>query len=348
MHNRLRFALYGALMLFTGFSTALAQGVGSSRGLPDASGGTHVIKGHVFLPNGRSVEQGIMVKLESGVIGTRTAGTDSTGTFIFNSLPAAEYTVIVDAGKEYEVLRESVVIYGTSGFGNAAIGTASLLDLHLVPKGGNSDAVMFPGVPKEAIAIYKKAAESARSGNTKKAVEQLNGAIAIFPNFSVAQMDLGTAYLKLGQPDKAAVALSRAVELQPKDFTSQSNLGFALLNTKSFADAEQHLRAALVINGAAPTAHMYLGIALLNQRTDPKTGQFVPEKYAEAQKEFETAASTGKEEVAQAHKYLGGIYWGNKEYKKAADEFETYLKLNPKAPEAEKLKASIKELRSKG
>lgn len=51
--------------------------------------------------------------------------------------------------------------------------------------------------------------------------------------------------------------------------------------------------------------------------------------------------------MALAHRWLGGIYWGRKEYKRAADEIETYLKLTPKAADAEQLRAMVKDLRSK-
>jgi regulator of sirC expression with transglutaminase-like and TPR domain len=51
--------------------------------------------------------------------------------------------------------------------------------------------------------------------------------------------------------------------------------------------------------------------------------------------------------VAVAHKYLGGIYWGLRDYKRAANELETYLKLVPKAADAERTRAAIKDLRTK-
>jgi len=62
---------------------------------------------------------------------------------------------------------------------------------------------------------------------------------------------------------------------------------------------------------------------------------------------LETAIASGKDEVAPAHRYLGGIYWGNKDYRRAADEFELYVKLAPKAADAAKIRDIIKDLRSK-
>ena len=48
---------------------------------------------------------------------------------------------------------------------------------------------LFAGVPKEAVDSYKKAMQSAQGGNNKKAVEQLNSALAIYPKFSLALRD---------------------------------------------------------------------------------------------------------------------------------------------------------------
>src|SRR4030095_10425208 len=138
------------------------------------------------------------------------------------------------------------------------------------------------------------------------------------PNFGRAQAELGTQYLKLGQVDKAIDPLTKAVELMPKEFNPHLSLGIALMNKKDFVGAEKHLREAIAINSAAPTAHMYLGIVLFNTYRD-KDQKFIPERWAEAQTELETATKTGKDEVAQAHKYLAGIYAGNKDYKRGAD-----------------------------
>jgi len=81
---------------------------------------------------------------------------------------------------------------------------------------------------------------------------------------------------------------------------------------------------------------MYLGMALLRQR-----------KYPEAQAELEAAVSSHNPETAMAHRYLAGLYSQNQEYKRAADEVDTFLSLNPKAADAEKLRSLAKDWRSK-
>jgi hypothetical protein len=342
-----RFALAASLALVA-FSFAYAQGVGSSRNLPGTTGGRHIIKGRVIFPSG-STNQRVKVVLDSNTTGTLTTTTDADGAFIFNSLIPASYTITVDAGPEFEVARESVTIDApVGGVEGGQVGLQSVnVPIVLRPKGSPAPANAFAGVPKQAIDFYNQALESEKKGDIKKAVEQLNSAITAHPNFVAALNELGVQYLKLGQPDKAADTLQKAVKLAPGDFYPHLNYGIALLNKKNFAEAETELREALKLNSNAPTAHMYLGVALLSTSRDPKTNQYDMAKYAESQKEFETAAASGKAEVAMAHKYLGGIYMGNKDYKRAADELELYLKLTPKAPDADKLKAIIKDLRSK-
>ena len=148
--------------------------------------------------------------------------------------------------------------------------------------------------------------------------------------------EIGVRYLKLGQASKAAEALAEAVKLTPEDFAARLNYGIALLNLKKFVEAEKQLRQALQINNAAATGHYYLGLALLSQH------QFEP-----AESQFAVSIRNSNDQIAQAHKYLGGIYWRNKQYKRAADELERYIALDPQAPDRAKIQDTIKDLRSK-
>jgi hypothetical protein len=52
-------------------------------------------------------------------------------------------------------------------------------------------------------------------------------------------------------------------------------------------------------------------------------------------------------EVVRGSVYLGGIHWARRDYKKAADAPETCLKLSPKAPDAEQVRGTSRELRGK-
>ncbi|MDT4952861.1 MAG: anaphase-promoting complex subunit 3 [Acidobacteriota bacterium] len=338
------------LLLLVSLTIASAQGVGAGRDIT-STGGNNVISGHIYFPDNQPGDIRIKVSLESTSAGTLTTQTNAEGDFRFSGINTGYYTVVIDAGEKYEVVRERVEFDRSANGGYAA--QSVRLPIYLRPIGSGSakpgvvDAALA-GVPKPAVELYQKGLEAAQKGDSKKAAELLSKAIEIHPQFALALNELGVQYLKMGQPDKAVEALQSATKIMPDEFSPRLNYGIALMNQRKFTEAEEQLRLALKKNEKAPTAHMYLGITLLSLSKDEKTKQFNAAAYEEAQKELEAAVSSGKDEVSVAHRYLGGIYWGNKEYKRAADEFETYLKLTPKASDAEKLRAAIKDLRSKG
>ena len=180
VHSRYLGLVFTILVLLLSVIEVRAQGgVGSTRGLPESSGGSHRIQGAIYLPNGRRAEQGISVKLEGNVTGTRRAATDPDGSFVFNALPASEYSLIINAGPDFEPVSQRVVIYGTTGGveGVRAAGQTIMLNVHLQPKGSAAnEAKAFEGIPEKAVENYKRGVQSARAGNNKKAVEQLNAA----------------------------------------------------------------------------------------------------------------------------------------------------------------------------
>jgi thioredoxin-like negative regulator of GroEL len=337
-HTTVGKLFFTPLLLLLSLSIAHAQGgLGSTRGLPENSGGSNIIQGHVIFPEGQSNGKRLRVTLESTDEMSKSTQTDEDGTFRFNSLKQGAYTVVVEGGKDYETVRESVFFEGSNH--------NNVVPIYLKPKG--AEAAAFAGVPKSAVDLYKKAQESEQKNDHKKAVELLSSAVAQAPNFAAALKELGTEYLKLNDANKASESLGSAVKLTPQDVPTRLSYGIALMNQKKFAEAEPQLRQVIQMNNAMPTAHMYLGIVLLTTSRDEKTRQYDMAKYTEAQKELEIAVTTGKDDVAMAHRYLGGIYAGNRDYKRGADELETYLKLVPKAPDAERIKAAIKDLRSK-
>src|SRR6266404_3006539 len=330
------FALIAILVLFVPHTAHAQGGVGTSRGLPETSSGIHTIQGKVYLPSGQRAGPGISVRLEGNVLGLRRSATDLDGNFIFHSLPASDYSIVIDGGSDYETMRESVTIYGNTGnVGLSPSGQTMMVDIHLRPKGAPA-ASQFPGVPKPAVDSYKKGMEFVRSGDSKKAAEQFNNALAAYPAFPEALSQLGLQYVKLMQWDKARETLAELLKLRPGDADAHANLGIAFFNLKKLEDAETQLRESVKLNSKVPTAHYYLGLTLVALK-----------RYADAQTEFEATISNGGENLPQAHRYLGGLYMSAHRNKEAADELEKYLKLDPKAGDAERIRGTVKDLRSK-
>jgi Tfp pilus assembly protein PilF len=310
--------------------------------------GNDQIQGKVFFPPGDSSGARPVVKLQSLSSPEITAVTDQDNNFRFTHLRPELYTVIVEAGDGYEQARESVAV-GFSGAvpaqgnpGSYAIPFVYQVQIYLQPKRLNSTSAAanisrtaFANVPQPAQGLYQQALENARGGNHAKAIEQLRAAVAQAPKFSLAYSELAAEFLKVHQADEALKTLKEALATNPDDFTLRLNYGIALLNQKDFPAAQNELRVAAQ-QGHLPAARYYLGLALINQQ-----------EFEEAKSEFESLIKDGGYKPALAHKYLAGIYWRNKEYREAANELETYLKLEPKSPDAEKVRSTIKELRKK-
>ncbi len=321
-----------------------AQGSGRSS---TGTGGVHSIQGYIFFPSGRRAEGTIVVKLQSYQSGELQVVPDSSGVFSFTNLAPGNYTVVVNAGDDYEIAREDVYIdtdVNLSRTGGRVPTTSRRFTVmvHLRPKSQAGHAkpsvinAALAEVPEKARKLYERGVEQARSEDVAKAADTLNEAVSLYPNFPLALNELGVQYLKLRKIDKAVEALKQACKLSPDAFTPRLNLGIALLESREFGGAEQNLREALKRNSNAPTAHMYLGIALVRLN-----------KYEEAEKELAIATQSSNNQLGMASYYLGGIYWKKQDYPRAVEQLETYLRLTPNAADAERVRATIKDLRSR-
>ena len=329
--------LLTATLLILPLATARAQSGGGVE--TTGTGGAHTIQGRIYISSGQSADMRAKVRLESTNHGERSVLASANGEFSFRNLEPGPYTIVVEAGDPYEVARESVSIDREISRGAPRTLT---VPIYLRVKGGSAAAppgVIDAGlasVPKAARDLYQKALDEARAGRSQQAVAHLKEAIALHPEFPLALNELGVQYMKLGQVERAIETLRSALKLKPESFTPRLNYGIALYQNRKFAEAETELRQALKQNESSPGAQLYLGLTLINLRRND-----------EAEQSLLGAIRSGGDEMSLAHYYLGGIYWGRREYKRAADELETYLRLAPKAPDAERIRTTIKELRSK-
>jgi len=339
--TRLPVIILGMLLVS---SSALAQGSGKSS---TGTGGNHIIQGYVFFPSGRKAEGNIIVKLTSLQYGDLQVIPDSSGSFTFSALAPGSYTVIVNAGDEYEISREGVYIDTDLNMSRMGVRLPSTsrrytVMVHLQPK--PNAGVGKPGVvnaalaevPEKARKLYERGVEQSRADDAAKAAESLRQAVTLYPKFPLALNELGVQYLKLRQINKAVDVLRQACELNPDAFPSRLNFGIALLEAKQFASAEEQLREATKRNNNSATTHMYLGLALLRQN-----------KYEESEKELLTATQANAAQLGMANYYLGGLYWRKKDYPRAVEQLEKYLASTPNAPDAERVRATIKDFRSR-
>ena len=298
-------------------------------------GGANTIIGKVYTTTGVRFERPVTVRLQTPIRGDRIMTTDNSGNFAFRGLVSGDYTIAIDKEKDFEPYYLPVSVLQARGFP----GQTYNLNIRLTPKAlaqPKPSVVIAPlaSLPDRAQSLYAKSLDLAKAGDHKAAIEQLSQLITEFPNFMLGHNELGVNYLKLNQPDKAETAFLEALKLEPEAFAPTVNRGIALINMRRYGDAEVVFRKAKKMNDQSAVVHYFLGQSLAN------LGQF-----DEAEKELLEAARSGGEQMREAHRLLAIIYSSKGEKKKAAAELETYLKLYPNAPDADRLKNTIRELK---
>lgn len=342
MHFRQGGLFFTGLLLIAVLATpAKAQmgGIDPDPGDP-GTGGKNTIQGTIFLPGGRRLDRRAKVKLIALMGAEQFRLSDDTGAFSFPRLQGGKYTVVIDAGPDFEVASEPVdIIEPARRRGDP--GTVQSIYVTLQPKAAKTGAAVGTvnagavPIPEAARQLYQQATDSVKAGDRKKAIEQLNQAVQIYPNFAVAFNELGVQYMALKQYDKASQALRTALKLAPDSFHARLNYGTVLLLMKDFAAAAVELEEAAKKDATSATAQLQLGRALINLGS-----------YGTAERALQSCVDIGGEASLEAHRYLAAVYIETRRSARAAEQLETYLKLVPKAKDADQIRTIILDLRA--
>jgi len=104
--------LLATFLLMTVYkATAFAQmgGIDGDPGDP-GTGGKNTIQGTIFLASGQRLDRRVKVKLTGLAGAEQFQMSDDSGSFSFRRLQGGKYTLVIDAGKEFEIATESVDI----------------------------------------------------------------------------------------------------------------------------------------------------------------------------------------------------------------------------------------------
>ena len=207
----------------------------------------------------------------------------------------------------------------------------------------------------EAIAVYKTAHEMAGR-----------------PVFTI-YMNMGYAYYEKGDYTAAANSYKQAAAIRPDDWSAYYSLAESLFAAGQYREAEIEYRRVLTF-GIDPLTkaktNNYLGLSLYKQK---RIEQAIPKykiaiellnsHYSEAHNNLGTALMENKEYEAAEREFRLAIeqeqgfaeaYFNLaislehlQRFREAAEQYESYLKLNPGAEGTEKLLERIKWLKEK-
>jgi TolA-binding protein len=343
----------GAAMLICFSATAArAQmgGIDSDPGDP-GTGGKNTIQGSIYYESGQRLDRRVKVRLR-GLNTDSFTMSDDTGAFSFRRLRDGAYTVIVDAGSGYEVTSENVDVIQPRRRGDPGQTYTVQLTLHTRNAAsqpvGTVDA-STGGVPEPARKLYKEALDAIQAGDHKKAIEQLNEAVKLYPTFVPALNELGVQYMRQKEYDKAEASLREALRLAPDSFTPQLNFGILMMQKKDYVTAATALERAVQKDNSSSAAHLNLGKAFINlgvyNKAEKELLQVISIGGDHTAETHLSSIGMGGDNTVEAHRYLAAVYIETKNNDRAVQQLEQYLSLAPKAKDADKIREIVKQLR---
>ena len=273
------------------------------------------VSGRIFLTPGNSPAQGIEVKLTPVAGGLPvTVRTGSQGDFQAFGLREGNYIVSVkEAG--YEPIQETVHV----GSG-PEMGLLLSLNKSGVPPGqtGNTVSVRELSIPVKARKEFEKGLQLENKKDAAGSLPHFQRAIAAFPSYYEAYLQISLVYEQLGQHAEAEKAVRTSVELSGESYPEADfALGQLLADQKQFDDAEKIARRGLVGKPASWVGNFILGQALYGMNR-------LKEAEASARKVLSL-----KRDFAMVHLFLANIHLRTNDAPALLNDLDAYLALDP-------------------
>lgn len=182
--------------------------------------------------------------------------------------------------------------------------------------------------PKKARRAFQQSQQAQAKGEIAKALELLQFAVREDPLYLEAWNNLGSYYMRAGDPDQALIALRRAQSLDGNNSHVLTNLGIVLLHKKQSEEAEEVARRALRQLRSDTKAEYVLGMSLFQGQKNPDEALFYLEKakaefpkarlniahilvragkIAQAREELEAYLAVSREREASVRKWLEAL-----------------------------------------
>jgi tetratricopeptide (TPR) repeat protein len=189
----------------------------------------------------------------------------SDGTFVVRDMPDGDYVLRVLTYQGAVLKEEFVSLHGGGSQVDVAL---PHLDR---PAPGGPVSVRELQHPPSAKALRAAAAAQrySQEGERGKAVEELQKAIRLSPDFAAAHSNLGAEYIRLKEYAAARQEIRRALEIAGWNALDLCNLAFVDAAEQRFPEAIEEAKAALRTDPSNGNAHYILGtLLLLDKRTE--------------------------------------------------------------------------------
>ena len=224
------------------------------------AGEIQVLRGQLVAES-RTAVQGLFVGMEDvtnhGDIHRVDVALD--GSFEFRQVRSGDYLLRITNPAGQTVHEQQVTIYDhiteltvrLPGIGRtpSAPGTVSFRQLSHPPG-------------KKAVQALTAASRMSSAGRYQEAIDKLEEAIRISPEFAGAYTNLAVQQIHLNRFEESAASSQRALEIGGPDPVNLCNLAYAQFQLHQFANAESSARAALRLDSEYDQAHLVLGSVL--------------------------------------------------------------------------------------
>lgn len=210
-----------------------------------------------------------------------------------------------------------------------AINTQSAPPPTEVPERTASPPGLEPTLPaptessdRPALAYLNQAADYGEQGRWDLAIEELNQAIALDPQFAEAYYRRGSAYEWVGEHDKAIADLTQAVTLDPHLAEAYFVRGLAYEWTEGYEKAIAEFSQAVTLDPQFAEAYYQRGKAYVGTREHDKAIADLNQVIALAP------------QFAEAYYARGMAFMWTEAFEEAIADFSQAIALNPQSAEA--------------
>jgi tetratricopeptide (TPR) repeat protein len=203
---------------------------------------------------------------------------------------------------------------------------------------GTSVSATALNAPKDARKAWEKGVQLLHKSKAAEAEKELEKAVAIYPKYANAWLDLGRARLQQQATGPAQDALLKAVEADGKLVEPYVELGEMASRRQDWPDAARYLDRALQLDPVDyPRLWFEDAVADYNVQNFDRA-----EKNAREALKLAPPASDPR-----ANRLLGLILINKQDYAGAGDALRTYLKLSPDAKDLDEVRAQLGQIDSR-
>lgn len=320
------------LILFL-ITAAQAQLRNGTRGGMDNTGNVHI---RIVLTNDRAAGAYLMVQLMEGSsnAAVATTYTNDRGEAEFDRVPVGDYHVEVKGDGIQPTSSDTFEVDNRKISQSQYVTVRQVDDSAPKPLSGKSTMVSASdlNVPPKARKEVDKANEAMAMHNWKKALEHLNQAVALAPQYATAFNNLGVLYAKMNNIPQEEEALKKAVAADDHFAPALVNYGKLCLSEKNPAQAEALLQKAATVEPTNSETLMLLAYAeYLNRHFDAAIASALQ-------------AHAGHDHPSFVHYIAARSYQQQNQQQRALAEFQTFLQEEPKGPRADQVRADVAKI----